>query len=221
MIQAILFDLDGTLLDTAPDLVGALNYLRSKEGFPQVQTDDYRHCVSRGALGLITAGMPESSEEVFQRRKTDLLRHYEENLYKETRPFEGVESLLLELDKRAIPWGIVTNKMEYLTIPLLRSANLTKRAGCVICGDTLQYSKPHPAPVLLACELLGVKGSDALMIGDDLRDLQAGQAAGTHTALATYGYLAPGILQQDLQHSYMVDQPGDVLALLKTQSGHF
>ena len=221
MIRGILFDLDGTLLDTAPDLVGALNHLRKAEGLPSVESDDYRHYVSRGALGLITAGMPESSEDIFEKRKTQLLKYYEENIFRNTRPFEGVDALLLELDKRAIPWGIVTNKMEYLTLPLLRAAKLINRASCVICGDTLQDSKPHPAPVLLACEILGLKNSEALMIGDDLRDIQAGHAAGTHTALATYGYLAPDIMEQELHDSFLLDQPGEVLNFLGAQTIQF
>lgn len=221
MIRGILFDLDGTLLDTAPDLVGALNHLRKVEGLLPVEADDYQHCVSRGALGLISAGMPESSEEIFEKRKTQLLKHYEENIFRNTRPFEGVDELLLELDKRGIPWGIVTNKMEYLTLPLLRAAKLISRASCVICGDTLQDSKPHPAPVLLACEILGVKYAETLMIGDDLRDIQAGHAAGTHTALATYGYLAPDIMEQELYDSILLERPGDVLNFLGSQTNQF
>ena len=155
MIRAILFDLDGTLLDTAPDLIGSLNYLRKSEGLPLLEDANYKHCVSRGALGLISAGMPESSKEVYEQRKTDFLHHYEQNIFIKTRPFSGVERTLDELDRRAIPWGIVTNKMEYLTIPLLKAAKFLDRAACVICGDTLQQSKPHPAPVLLGCEVIG------------------------------------------------------------------
>jgi phosphoglycolate phosphatase len=218
MIRAVLFDLDGTLLDTAPDLVGALNFLRDREGLPPVEIDAYRHFVSRGALGLISAGMPESSESVFESRKSAFLEHYENNIYQNSRPFEGVEPLLIELDKRAIPWGVVTNKMEYLTLPLLKIAGLLHRASCVVCGDTLQQSKPHAAPVLLACEITGVEPTQTLMVGDDIRDLQAGNAAGTYTALAKYGYLEPGILNQDLSASVLIDKPGDVLDILSNTS---
>ena len=218
MIQSVLFDLDGTLLDTAPDLIGALNHLREGEGMPPVEVDKYRHFVSRGALGLISAGMPESSEHVFEKRKSAFLGHYAENIYAQSRPFDGVNELLDELDQRAVPWGVVTNKMEYLTLPLLTAANLLHRAACVICGDTLQQSKPHAAPVLLACEILGVASTDTVMVGDDIRDLQAGNAAGTQTALAMYGYLEPGIMDRDLSRSYLIEKPDDVLEILDTGS---
>lgn len=214
MIRAVLFDLDGTLLDTAPDLIAALNFLREGVGLPAVDAAEYRHLVSRGALGLITAGMPESSAEIYQQRKAAFLNHYEQNLFHQTRVFDGVERLLDELDRLGAPWGVVTNKMEYLTLPLLKKAKLLNRAACVICGDTLQQSKPFPAPVLLGCEIIGSNCADTLMMGDDLRDLQAGRAAGTKTALAVYGYLAPGILEQDLGDTYLVHQPEDVLKLL-------
>ncbi|MFT5140290.1 MAG: 2-phosphoglycolate phosphatase [Rhodothermales bacterium] len=215
MIRAVLFDLDGTLLDTAPDLIGSLNYLRVSEGLSILQEADYKHCVSRGALGLISAGMPESSKEVYEQRKTDFLRHYEQNIFKKTRPFNGVENMLDELDRRAIPWGIVTNKMEYLTFPLLKAAKILSRAACVICGDTLRQSKPHPAPVLLGCEIIGSNSNQTLMVGDDLRDIQAGNAAGTSTALATYGYLDPAVVVEDLTGSFLLSQPSDVLELLE------
>lgn len=218
MIRSVLFDLDGTLLDTAPDLIGALDFLRGKEGLPPVELAAYRHLVSRGALGLISAGMPESSEAVFEERKHSFLTHYESNIYHKSQPFDGVEALLDRLDRSGIPWGIVTNKMEYLTIPLLKAAGFANRTACVICGDTLKQSKPHAAPVLLACEILGVSGAETVMVGDDIRDLQAGNAAGTHTALATYGYLEPGVLDQDLYGSHLLDQPADVIRLLDIKS---
>jgi len=217
VIRAVLFDLDGTLLDTAPDLIAALNFLRQAEGLPMVEEAGYRHFVSRGALGLISAGMPESTEDVFEHRKAEFLRHYEQNLFVKTKPFKGVNGLLNELEARAIPWGIVTNKMEYLTFPLLEAVKLLGRATCVICGDTLQQSKPHPAPVLLACEVLGASCKESLMIGDDLRDLHAGEAAGTKTALACYGYLDPEIRKRDLSSSYMIDKPEDVLKILDNE----
>jgi phosphoglycolate phosphatase len=219
MISAVLFDLDGTLLDTAPDLVGALNHVRSTEGLPAVPVEEYRHCVSRGALGLITAGMPESDEEKYQLRKSLLLEYYEQNIYRATRPFDGIGELLDELDRRAVRWGVITNKMEYLAFPVLKAAGLLDRAACVVCGDTLQQSKPHPAPVALGCEILGVSREQVLMMGDDLRDLQSGQSAGTRTALATYGYLEPGIYDRDLSGSFLVREPADVLELLGPAPG--
>jgi len=217
MIRAILFDLDGTLLDTAPDLVGALNHLRKIEGLSEVEPKAYQHYVSRGALGLISAGMPESNKETFEKRKDLFLDYYAQNIYHLSRPFEGVERLLNALDKRGVPWGVVTNKMEYLTLPLLKAAKLLNRAACVICGDTLQQGKPHPAPVLLGCEVMGSVHGETLMIGDDLRDIQAGQAAGTKTALAAYGYLEPGMLDLNLTGSYVVHDPAEVIRILDNE----
>lgn len=217
MINAILFDLDGTLLDTAPDMVGALNHVRDSEGMPPVGIDDYKHYVSRGALGLLSAGLPESSKERFEHRRSLFLDHYQKNFYSGTQPFEGIEEMLTGLERRGVRWGIVTNKAEYLTLPLLESAGLLRRAGCVVCGDTLRQGKPHPAPVMLGCEILGAHNEKVLMVGDDARDLQAGHGAGTQTALATYGYVEPGMLDRDLKGVHMIEHPTNILDLVTAQ----
>jgi len=215
LIRGILFDLDGTLLDTAPDLIGALNHVRKQEGLPVVSVADYRHLVSRGAAGLVGQGMPEADPASFERRKSEFLKHYAEFLFQDSVFFDGVEDVLAVLERNAIPWGVVTNKMESLTLPLLQAAGLLNRAAGVVCGDTLNQSKPHPAPILLGCEMLNCPNSQTLMVGDDLRDLEAGQAAGTLTALALYGYLEPGIFSNDLSGSYQIERPIDVLQLLE------
>jgi len=214
VIRAVLFDLDGTLLNTAPDLVGALNHVREVEGLPAVEWEQFKHFASRGALGLIGGGLPPASAERNEERKALLLNHYAENLYKRTRPFEGISELLEALRARAIPWGVVTNKPEYLTVPLLLKAGLSQSASCVICGDTLTQSKPHPAPVLLACELLGVATGKCLMVGDDHRDLQAGHAAGTLTALAAYGYLGPDWREPEPPPDWRIDTPAQLLDVI-------
>jgi phosphoglycolate phosphatase len=189
MINGVLFDLDGTLLDSAEDLVAALNHVRQGEGLEPVEHPAFRRYASRGALGLIEAGMPPSAPTVQNRRKKAFLDYYAMNSVQETRLFEGFDRVLDQLEQRGIPWGVVTNKIERLTLPILGATGLLSRAACVVCGDTLTRSKPHPAPVLLACELLGLAPENVLMVGDDLRDIQAGQAAGTRTAFAAYGYI--------------------------------
>ncbi|NNL95197.1 MAG: HAD-IA family hydrolase [Xanthomonadales bacterium] len=219
MIRAVLFDLDGTLLNTAPDLVGALNFVREHEGLPAVDWREFKHFASRGALGLIDGGLPGARTEQNNQRKAMLLEHYAQNIYKNTRPFDGIMDLIEALRVRAIPWGVVTNKPEYLTLPLLLKAGLSQLASCVICGDTLSHSKPHPAPVRLGCELLGVSSECCLMVGDDLRDLQAGKAAGTLTALAAYGYLEPGWKSPDPPPDWHVDSPSQLLDLIEQQGG--
>jgi phosphoglycolate phosphatase len=212
----VLFDLDGTLLDTAADLVGSLNYLRDREGMTEVTVSGFRHLVSRGSVGLISAGMPRSDRKTFDARKKIFLDHYAENSTRFTRPFEGILELLEQLQVRAIPWGVVTNKPEYLTLPVLEATGLLARSGCVISGDTLAHSKPHPAPVRLACEVLGVIPGETLMIGDDIRDIEAGQAAGTQTALAAYGYVEPSIDRFDLSGCHVVQSPHEVLQLIES-----
>ena len=214
MIRAVLFDLDGTLLDTAPDLVAALNHVRQGEGLDVVLEQDYRHLVSRGAAGLLTAGLPVANPKQFESHKTRFLEYYRDHLWHKTRPFDGISELLDALEVRGVPWGIVTNKSESLTQPLLKKAGLFKRAACVVCGDTLSESKPHPAPVLLACRILRVTAEHTLMVGDDVRDLEAGRAAGAPTALACYGYVAPDVDEVAYAGSYRIAHPRDLLALL-------
>lgn len=215
MINAVLFDLDGTLLDTAPDLVAALNHVRHSEGLDGLPEEGFRHQVSRGAGGMISAGLPASDSGRFELRKQQFLAHYRDHLYVKTRPFDGVNELLSALDAQAIPWGVVTNKIENLTHPLLRAAGLFSRAACIVCGDTVEQCKPHPAPVLLGCEILRIAPANTLLVGDDLRDLEAGRAAGTQTALAAYGYLAPDIDDRAYADSHRINHPKDVLDLVR------
>ena len=214
MIRAVLFDLDGTLLDTAADLVGALNFIREQEGLEAVGVEEYRHLASRGAAGLIGEGMPRSDAETFAARKTSFLQYYAANSTRFTEPFDGVGELLEQLQARAIPWGIVTNKLEYLALPVLEATGLLRGSSCVICGDTLARSKPDPAPVRLACEILGVPAAEALMVGDDIRDVDAGRAAGTLTAWAAYGYVDPEIGPDRLDGTYIIQAPGEILQLI-------
>ena len=214
MIKAVLFDLDGTLLDSAPDLVATLNHLRSGRGLSAMPVDDLRHFVSRGAGGLIKAGMPPCDEGTLQLSRKAFLEHYADNSFIKTRPFDGVEAVLEKLKNAGIPWGIVTNKAEVLTLPIIEKVGWAALAGAIICGDSLEYSKPHPAPVLAACELLGVNPSETLMVGDDKRDIEAGKRAGCHTALVTYGYATKQDCMDLQAQTVMLDAPEDLLALL-------
>jgi len=214
-IRAVLFDLDGTLLDTAPDLVGALNHVRAIEGLSPVPVSAYRRFVSRGAIGLIREGLPDGHDDsLLEDRRARFLDHYAKHLVEHTRSFEGVDVVLGELEARAIPWGIVTNKPEFLTLPLVEAIGWRHRVQFVICGDTLAQRKPHPAPVLMACQLSGVIPEHAMMVGDDPRDLDAGEAAGTRTALAAYGYGAIEVLDTGRTLQHVFEAPGDLLTLL-------
>ena len=215
MIKGVLFDLDGTLLDSAQDLVATLNHLRSGLGLAPMPVDELRHFVSRGAVGLIQAGMPPCDAETLASWRESFLEHYKDNSFVHSRPFDGVELLLSELADRNIPWGIVTNKMESLSIPILKKTGWMSLASAVICGDTTPHSKPHPEPVLSACNLLGVDPAKTLMVGDDLRDIEAGKRAGTHTAFALYGYADQVSKSAIAQDTTLIDRPAEILGLLE------
>lgn len=212
-IRAVLFDLDGTLLDTAPDLVAALNHVRGLEGFPEAAVAKYREFVSQGALGLLRAGMPGTDDAHMERRRQHFLDYYGKHSLVGTMAFDGVEELLGTLESQGLPWGIVTNKPEYLTHPVLKGFEWNVRAACVVCGDTLPRAKPFPDPVLLACERLGVEPETALMVGDDPRDLDAAEAAGAQPVLAAYGYGAEHVFATDRKLVHVAQTPQDVLAM--------
>lgn len=210
-----MFDLDGTLLDSAPDLVATLNHLRAGQGLAAIPVEELRHFVSRGAIGLIKAGMPPCDDDTLASWRDAFLDHYQENIFIHSRPFDGVEFLLSELAVRGIPWGIVTNKMEFLTFPILEKVGWLASASAIICGDTVSKNKPHPEPVLAACRTMGVDPVNVLMVGDDLRDVEAGKRAGSRTAFVLYGY-GDAESQADLaDNTVLINMPEDVLDLLE------
>ena len=188
MIRAVLFDLDGTLVDSAPDLGGALNRLRAEEGLQPLPLEELRWAVSKGGAGLVSLGMGTAEGERFEQLRDRFLKIYEQQLYRDSSLFDGVDELLDWLARQAIPWGVVTNKWERFTLPVMQQSGLMPRAGCLVCGDTLRHSKPHPAPVELACRLLGAEPAQTVMFGDDQRDIQAAQSAGARAVFASYGY---------------------------------
>jgi len=188
--RGVLFDLDGTLLDTAPDMAGALNALRLEEGLPPVPLAELRSHVSHGAARLVEVGFgcrEGATFEVLRRRFLDL---YRGNLSSGTRLFDGLELVLAWLEARRIPWGVVTNKPGWLTEPLLADLCLASRAACVISGDTLPQRKPHPMPLLHAAALLDLPAARCAYVGDAERDIQAGRTAGMRTCVAAFGYLS-------------------------------
>jgi len=211
----MLFDLDGTLLDSAPDLVASLNWVRQSESLAPLPVEEMACFASKGAIGLLKAGMPESDDATFESWRLRFLEHYSENLYLHSRLYEGVTELLDFLQQSEIPWGIVTNKIEALTFPIIEAANLAESISCVVCGDTLNESKPHPAPVILACGILEVAPVNTVYIGDDIRDIQAGNAAGTQTAAVLYGYGSNELEGSLVEQSYQIHRPADLIYLIK------
>lgn len=214
LIKAVLFDLDGTLLDSAPDLVGSLNWVRGTENLSPLPLSEMAQYASKGAVGLLKAGMPESNDQQLESRRLRFLDHYAKNSFRHSRLYDGIPELLDYLGEAEIPWGIVTNKIESLTLPILEAADLQDAISCIVCGDTLNESKPHPAPVSLACGMLDVAPAETLFVGDDIRDIQAGKAAGTQTAAVFYGYGSYELIGDQVNESLQVHHPSDLLELV-------
>jgi phosphoglycolate phosphatase len=214
MIEAVLFDLDGTLADTAPDLAYTLNHMRGARGLPPLPLAATRPVTSLGARGLLGAGFgltPDHPEYASMRE--EFLRFYEANICRETRLFPGMAELLRALEARDICWGVVTNKAEYLARPLLKEILAQSRCACIVGGDTTPHTKPHPAPLLAACGAIRRDAGACLYVGDDLRDIQAGRAAGMKVAAALWGYLNGGD-PTSWGADYMLERPEDLLDLL-------
>ena len=193
MIRAVLFDLDGTFADTAPDLARALNIMLAARNLPQVAVEATRPVTSTGARGLLRVGFGMTPEHPdYDGMRQEFLDIYAEHLCVETRLFPGMPGLLASIEDRAMPWGIVTNKAERLAKPLIHRLELGDRCACVIGGDTAGFTKPHPAPMLAAARALCIAPEACVYVGDDRRDVEAGRAAGMKTIAVRYGYLNGG-----------------------------
>ena len=189
-IECVLFDLDGTLADTAPDMIAALNAVLDEEQQPPLALNEARDHVSNGSAALVRLAFGEQqAEDDFERRKKQFLAQYESALYVHTQLFPGMAELLDTIEGNGHCWGVVTNKPGWLTDPLMSALGLSKRAACMISGDTLAERKPHPLPMLTAAERTGVHPSNCLYIGDAKRDIEAGNAADMLTLIAHYGYI--------------------------------
>jgi N-acetyl-D-muramate 6-phosphate phosphatase len=210
--RAMLFDLDGTMLDTAPDMGGALNRLLDEEGRAPLSAAVIRPVVSHGAARLVKLGFPGADGDEFERLRLRFLDLYSRHLAVETLPFPGLLDLLDELERRSVPWGVVTNKPGWLTDPLLDQLRLSARAGCVVSGDTVAERKPHPLPLLHAAGLIRVAPAACVYVGDAERDIQAGRAAGMRTVVAAYGYLGDDDSPASWNATGIVDHPQQLLS---------
>ncbi len=214
-INHILFDLDGTLADTAPDLVAALNFVLTRHGRPPVSFKDARCWAGAGSARLIEHGFSMSpTSKQFQIRREQLLDYYNQHVCEGSRLFPGIEQLLTRIESAGHSWGVVTNKPTRFTDPLLKALGLSHRAAVVVCGDTLATNKPDPEPVLHACRLNGRDTSTTALIGDDLRDIMAGRTAGTTTVAVTWGYASPNDLPGNWGADHTVDTPAELEHLL-------
>ena len=213
MIEAVLFDLDGTLIDTAPDMGAALNNLMIEENLEPLPLETIRPYVSQGGLVLTKLGFSEHvAESEFEPLRLRYLDHYRAIVADNSVLFDGIEQVLETLEKQDIPWGIVTNKPEWLTTPLLQQLALDEDTAVVICGDSLEKRKPHPMPLIVAAETVGIDCENCIYIGDDERDIIAGKAANMKTLIAAYGYIEESIDINQWQADGFIDKPLDLLA---------
>lgn len=204
-LKAVIFDLDGTLLDTAPDFCTTVNQLRREEGLEHLPHEEIRCVVSNGARALVNMAFDlEFEAPGFDRLHKRLLEIYAELLAVDTRPFPGIQESLDLLAGHGLSWGIVTNKSHAYTGPILKALDLQPPPGTVICPEDVSQTKPHPESLLLACKELNCRPEEAIYVGDHKRDIDCGKAAGSHTVAAAYGYLGDGIDAGDWRADHII-----------------
>lgn len=214
-LRAVLFDLDGTLLDTAPDMVGTLNALLAERQRAPLPYAAVRGLVSHGSGRLVRLGFPDADDAAFAVLQARYLEIYAARLSVETRLFDGMDAVLGHLTARGMQCGIVTNKPAWLTTPLLDQLGLTQRFACVVSGDTVSERKPHAMPMLHAAQLAGAAAEECIYLGDAARDIEAAHAAGMPGLVATYGYIAADDDWQAWGGDGAVGHPGELLPWLE------
>ena len=211
-IKVVLFDLDGTFADTAPDLANALNLTLDLHGKASLPLEHIRPAVSHGGAALIRLGFglePEHGD--FESLRQDLLKFYVQHICRETSLFPGMEEVLQELERNNILWGIVTNKPTWLTAPLMKQLDMVERAACIVSGDTTANPKPHPEPIIHACTLAGSTPGECIYIGDARRDIEAGNSAGTTTLTALFGYIDENDRPESWEADGAIEHPAQLL----------
>ena len=216
-VRAVLFDLDGTLIDSAPDLAGAGNDMRIARGLGPLELAHYRPMVGAGARGMLCRALGIGPGDAgFGALRDEFQQRYEARMTRETRVFPSMLPVLDALTANALPWGIVTNKAARFSEPLVRALGLwPQRAATLVCGDTTPHAKPHPEPLLEAARRIGVAAAHCVYVGDDLRDVQAGRAAGMTTIAVHWGYLGAGEPVDAWGADHLVQTPADLLHLLR------
>ena len=214
-VRAVLFDLDGTFADTAPDMARALNAVRRDRSLAPVPLTQLRPHVSNGARGMLDAGFGlKPADADFPTLREAFLDAYARDVCVDSRWFDGIAALIDDLESREIVWGIVTNKATVFTLPLLEKLGIAPPSRCVVCGDTCARAKPHPDPLLHAASLIGIEPRHCLYIGDDERDITAANAAGMRGVVAMYGYLGAGADPSTWPAAAWVNAPNEISALL-------
>lgn len=216
-IQGVLFDLDGTLADTAPDLGGALNRLRVESGLTEMPASELRPHTSAGARGLIGAGFGIAPDDGrYPALVERFLNIYESALCVHTRLFDGMDEVLIRLERAGLPWGVVTNKAARFTLPLMRGLGLHERAASIVSGDSVPVAKPDPAGLRLAASQMKVDPAHCIYVGDDERDIQAARASGMRSVSAAFGYLGCGRPPHEWGADHLIHHPLELLPLLKS-----
>lgn len=212
MISTVLFDLDGTLVDTAPDMAHSLNLLLTEQGEEALPHAIIRPHVSNGSEALVTLGFGDALENTrLQQLKKRYLEIYQTNIHIQSCLFPGMDKLLEKIEEAGKQWGVVTNKPSWLTEPLLISMGLATRSACMVSGDTTSQRKPHPEPMYHACQLIGVDSTECIYIGDARRDIEAGNNANMKTIIATYGYIAEWEDISTWGADALIDEPCEIL----------
>ncbi len=215
-LQCVLFDLDGTLADTAPDLIAALNRAVQKQGFSPVSNEKIKPLISYGAAAMIKQCTLDNNNEAIQAEiLKNMLEDYQINIADQTQLFTGMDNILEIIENKGLKWGVVTNKRQRFTDPLMAALNLTERAACIVSGDTTNNPKPHPEPLLTACKQANVKPKHCVYIGDAAHDIEAGKAAGMKTLAATYGYLKSEDIPDQWGADILINSPEEILPLLE------
>lgn len=214
-VRAVLFDLDGTLIDSAPDLAAAANEMRAARGLPALPYASFRPMVGSGARGMVGVALQASPGDAgFDALRDEFLQRYEARMTRETRVFPDLPPLFDKLNAMDLPWGIVTNKVGRLAEPLVAALGLDRCAAVLVCGDTTSRAKPHPDPLLEAARRIGVRPATCVYVGDDLRDVQAGQAASMGTIIAAWGYLGLGDPIEAWGADHIIRAPMELLNVL-------
>ncbi|MEX1034137.1 MAG: HAD-IA family hydrolase [Cellvibrionaceae bacterium] len=215
-LKAVIFDLDGTLLDTAPDFYATVNQLRREEGLSVLPDDKIRRTVSNGARALVSMAFDlEFTAPGFDRLHERLLEIYSEQLAVSTRPFPGIEEILTLLGERHIPWGIVTNKSHVYTQPIIDALQLAPAPKSVVCPEDVVKTKPDPESLLLACKHLACHPGDAIYVGDHQRDIDCGRAAGSRTVAAAYGYIGEDVDPLNWQADHLINSAYELSSIIE------
>lgn len=215
-VRAVLFDLDGTLIDSAPDLAGAANQLRQARGLPDLPLAALRPMVGSGARGMLRVALQVDSEHAeFESLKQEFLQQYQSRMLQLTQVFEAVPPMLQTLQARGLPWGIVSNKAERYTVPIVAGLPALAASAVVLGGDSTPHAKPHPAPLLEAARRMGVAPTDCVYVGDDERDIQAGRAAGMRTVAVAWGYLGQGKPPSAWGADFFIQRPDELISCLQ------